>query len=77
MQAVANKAIAWHELGFLYRAVNEFEKAHGALLNSINILDEEGGVHATDKTILSTYSNVSFRMGELNPVKGNLNEAHK
>ena len=77
MDVLANRAIAWQELGLLHRAVNEFDKAQESYDQSIRALDDAGGSDSNNTRILSAYRDTTFRIGELNQVRGNHAEARK
>lgn len=75
--ALANKAIAWQELGLLHRVVHEFEEAEKAFNTSLHLLDEVEGLRSNNRSILSAYRDTAFRIGELHQVRGNPTEARK
>lgn len=65
IRAVTNAAIAWQELGLLYRVLNEFDKAEKAFIRSIELLDQSGGGESGDRNIVAAYRDTCFRLGEL------------
>ena len=75
LRAIANKSIAWQELGLLHRVINEFEEAGAAYNNSIELLNKVGGSNSSNKYILSAFREITFRIGELNHARGDFVQA--
>jgi tetratricopeptide (TPR) repeat protein len=70
-----DRAIAYQELGLLYRAINKFDQARNEYEKSLNLLNELGGSSSKDRKILSTCRDVLFRIAELDHALGNYKNA--
>jgi tetratricopeptide (TPR) repeat protein len=75
IRAEANAAIAWQELGLLYRAINEFDEASNCFERSLHIIDSVPGSESNNTRILYARRDTLFRLAELNHVRGNHEKA--
>ena len=75
--AMSNKAVAYQELGLMYRATNQFHLSETAFSNSLKILEHFGGYSSDNKKILRAYRETCFRIGELNHTLGNSAKAEE
>lgn len=70
-----NIAVAYEELGFLYRMMGLFNKAKTELQTSMEMVEELLGKDSTNKSYLALKSLVIFRLAEIAHVQDNLQEA--
>jgi tetratricopeptide (TPR) repeat protein len=75
VNAAANAAIAWQELGLLYRGINNFDEARRCFDKSLNVLNAVSQSKAGDSRILQARRETLFRMAELEHVLGNHEKA--
>ena len=75
IEARINEAIAYHELGLMYRVVNNLQEAKSAYEASLAILDKLQTSSSDNKRYLSARRDTIFRLGELNLVMGDIVQA--
>jgi tetratricopeptide (TPR) repeat protein len=74
-KATANAAIAWQELGLLYRGINDFDEARRCFDKSLNVLNAVSQIESDNPRILQARRETLFRLAELEHVLGNHDKA--